>query len=247
MTQQDFSNVLIRCSSLGCLFTEPQSKADRERGELSKTAKTHLVEVYARELWGVEKQIQTKQMQKGTEAENEAILLLSRVDGTLYEKNEMRVSNDFITGHADIVEDDFICDTKCSWDAFTFLPKLIEGVDKDYELQLQGYLWLYERQRAKIAYCLVSTPQNIVDSEKYRHLRSMDVATEESPEFLRAWAKQSTAYHFDHIEPHLRVICHQVERNDEIIEQIPQKVQKAREFLAQLHEKHINHNKLVLA
>jgi hypothetical protein len=39
----DFSQVKIHCSSLGCLFTEPQSKADKEAGKLSKTAQAHLV------------------------------------------------------------------------------------------------------------------------------------------------------------------------------------------------------------
>ena len=241
-----FENTLIRCSSLGCLFTEPRDKKAKEAGELSQTAKTHLVEVYARELWGVEKQVQTKQMQKGTEAEDDAILLKSRLDGVLYEKNQIRESNEWITGHADIVEPDFICDTKCSWDAFSFLPKLIENVDKDYELQLQGYMWLYNRPKAVVSYCLVSTPQNIVEGEKYRLLRSMDVVSEESPEFLRAWEKQKSAYYFDHIPIHLRIINHFVERNQEIIDQIPAKVAKAREFLAQLHERHINHNKLEL-
>jgi hypothetical protein len=43
----EFYNTLIHCSSIGKLLTEPQLKADKEAGELSKTAKTHLIEVYA--------------------------------------------------------------------------------------------------------------------------------------------------------------------------------------------------------
>ena len=43
----EFFNTLIHCSSIGKLLTEPISKADKESGELSKTAKTHLIEVYA--------------------------------------------------------------------------------------------------------------------------------------------------------------------------------------------------------
>ncbi len=37
----DWNKTKIRCSSLGVLFTEPQSKADKDAGLLSKTAQTH--------------------------------------------------------------------------------------------------------------------------------------------------------------------------------------------------------------
>ena len=48
----EFYNTLIHCSSIGKLLTEPVSKADKESGELSKTAKTHLIEVYANKKYG---------------------------------------------------------------------------------------------------------------------------------------------------------------------------------------------------
>ena len=65
MNVEALSKSLIRSSSLACLFTDPVSKADKEAGILSKTAKSHLIEVYAREIWGVEKDIVTKQMKTG--------------------------------------------------------------------------------------------------------------------------------------------------------------------------------------
>ena len=48
----DFSKTLIRCSSLGLLMTEPQSKADKEAGLLSKSAQKHLIDVYISEKYG---------------------------------------------------------------------------------------------------------------------------------------------------------------------------------------------------
>ena len=53
----EFFNTLIHCSSIGKLLTEPISKADKESGELSKTAKTHLIEVYANKKYGFKKEI----------------------------------------------------------------------------------------------------------------------------------------------------------------------------------------------
>lgn len=243
----NFNNTLIRCSSLSCLFTEPQAKADKDAGLLSATAKTHLIEVYAQEIWGVEKDIVTKQMKKGTQAEEDGLTLLSRVDKRFYTKNKERKSNQWVTGHADIVEEDEIVDIKLSWDAFTFLPKIMEKVDKTYRCQLQGYMWLYNKPKARISYCLVDTPDNIIIGEKYRLLRSMDVVSEESPEYLEAARKLESNMKFSQIPPHLRVINHYIERDDEFIEQIPRKITKAREYLIELAEKHTNlHVKQVL-
>ncbi len=58
----DFSKTLIRSSSVGYLMTEPQSKAAKDAGELSKTAKSHLLDVYIAEKYGRKRDIQTKQM-----------------------------------------------------------------------------------------------------------------------------------------------------------------------------------------
>jgi len=236
--QVNWEKTLIRCSSLGNLFTEPVTKADKEAGLLSKTAKSHLIEVYAREIWGVEKDIVTKQMRKGRAAEEAGITLLSRVDKRLYTKNDERKANEWLTGHADIVEEEEIIDIKLSWDAFTFLPKLIEPLDKDYLYQLQGYMYLWDKPKARISYCLVNTPDNIIEGEKYRLLRSMDVVSEESPEFIEAARKLESNMKFDQIPMQLRVINKFIDRDEEIIEKIPAKVQKAREFLAELHKLH---------
>lgn len=242
----NFEETLIHCSSLSCLFTEPISKSDKEAGILSKTAKSHLIEVYARELWGYEKDIVTKQMRKGTNAEEHGITLLSSLDKKLYYKNDERKENSFICGHADIVTDDEIIDIKLSWDAFTFLPKLIEDIDKSYYCQLQGYLWLWNKEIGRICYCLVDTPDNIIEGEKYRLLRSMDVVSEESPEFLEAAIKLENNMKFDHLPIQQRVISHFVYRDEEIISKIPAKVKRAREFLNEIYDIHHKVSNLAL-
>jgi hypothetical protein len=240
----DFSNTLIRASSLSCLFTEPRDAAAKKAGDLSKTAKTHLQSVYIGLLWGVEKDIQTKQMQKGIDGEESGITLLSRLDKVLYVKNEERKVNQYITGHADIVHD-LIDDLKCSWDAFTFIANLTEPLSDVYEAQMQGYLWLWEKEVARVRFALIDTPQSIVEGEKYRLLRSMDVATEESPDFLKAWERQSRNYYYSHIPIEHRVITKEVVRDEDFIAQIPEKVAKARKYLTELHEMHMNCNKIL--
>ena len=73
----NWNNTLIHASSLGKLFTEPVKKEDKEAGNLSATAKTHLIEVYIREKYNRKKDIETRQMTKGKKAEDDSLLLLS--------------------------------------------------------------------------------------------------------------------------------------------------------------------------
>lgn len=236
----DFSGILVHASSMGCLFTEPREVAAKKAGELSKTAKTHLIKVYAREYWGRWKDVTTKQMEKGTAVEIDVIHLLSKHDGFPYEKNELRINNEWITGHADIVCGEGIIDVKASWDAETFLPKLLEPLDFDYNIQLQCYMWLYNKKMAKLVYGLVNMPDYMLKNELQKLLYSMDVISDMSPEYIKASKKLIKNCVFDDIAESERVISLIVARDEDLIKQIPEKVTKARKFLAQLHEKHLN-------
>ncbi len=236
----DWSKVKIRASSMGVLFSEPKDAAAKKAGELSGTAKTYLIKTYIKEYWGREKDITTKEMQKGILAEQELIQLFSIVDGKIYSKNDQRMENEWTTGHADIVEPEEIIDGKASWDAETFLPKLLEPIDKLYNIQLQTYMWLYNKPKARLMYGLVNAPDSIVQNELKSLLYRMDVISEESPAYQIASKELIKNMIFDDIPPEERVISIEIPKNDEIISQMPEKVQKARQFLQQFHEKHMN-------
>lgn len=244
----DFSKTLIRCSSLGLLMTEPQSKADKEAGLLSKSAQKHLIDVYIAEKYGRKRDIQTKQMKKGTFAEEDSIDLLSRYLKKHLLKNEERIKNDFVTGLPDIYEGesiynaDEITDIKSSYDLWTFLGNLPDKLDSIYYWQLQGYMWLTGAKKAKIAYCLVNAPEFIIQQEKYSLLRKLDVATDENPLFVKEAAKLEFNLKFDDISFEERVLLFPIERNEDDILRIEQKVLKAREFLSQIQQKHLTFN-----
>ena len=80
----NWNETLIRSSSVGYLMTEPQSKADKEAGLLSKTAQKYLIEVYIAEKYSRIKDVQTKQMKKGVEVEDDSIELLNNFWGMDY-------------------------------------------------------------------------------------------------------------------------------------------------------------------
>ena len=243
-----YSNILMRCSSLGLLMTEPVSKADKDAGVLSKTAQSHLISVYIREKYGRIKEVETKQMRKGKEAEEDSIDLLSKYLGRYLQKNTERIDNDFVTGLPDIFEGDkiigcdFIWDIKTCWDIFTFMDKLTSPLDKNYWWQLQGYMYLTGAKKSAIAYCLTDTPEYLIASEKRKLMYQMDVATEESPEFQEAAAGLELNLIYPDIPTKEKVLIFNVDRDDDAIFRISQKVERARLWLQEFEQKHINFN-----
>jgi len=233
----------IRASSVGYLLTEPQSKADKEAGLLSKTAQKHLLDVYIAEKYGRRKDIQTKQMKKGIEVEQDSIDLLSIYLKMPFTKNQQRFTNDYITGLPDIIDNDRIIDIKSSYDLWTFIGNIPDKLDSLYHWQMQSYMWLTGAKSALIAYCLVNTPESIIEQEKYYLLKKMDVATEESPEYIKEAMKIEFNMSFDDIKLEERILMFSVSRNEDDILRIQQKVERAREFLRELEETHLNFNK----
>jgi len=244
--QVNFDKVLIHASSMGVLFTEPRDAAAKKNGELSQTAKSHLIKVYAEHYWGRKEDITTKQMEKGTHGEESLIDLIGMIYGKLYVKNDIRKENEYATGICDIddEEDDLIIDGKSSWSALTFLPKIIEPIDKGYEIQLQTYMWLYNRSKARLCYGLINTPDFILQNELRKLLFSLNVISDESPEYKEAAQELIKNHVFDDIPIQQRLITIEIPRNNELIDQMPGKVEKAREFLQQFHKKHTKLNKL---
>jgi hypothetical protein len=238
----NWNETLIRASSVGYLMTEPVSKADKEAGVLSKTAQKHLIEVYIAEKYGRKRDIQTKQMKKGVEAEQDSIDLLSMYLKLPFSKNEERFKNDFITGLPDIINGDTIIDIKSSYDLWTFLGNIPDKLDNLYYWQMQSYMWLTGTKNATIAYCLVNTPESIIQQEKYYLLKKMDVISEESPEFIKEAMKIEFNMTFDDISIDERILTFNISRSEDDILRIENKVLKSRTFLQELEQTHLNFN-----
>jgi len=237
----NWNEILIRASSVGYLMSEPVTKADKEAGVLSKTAQKHLLDVYISEKYNRRRDIQTKQMKKGIEVEQESIDLLSMYLKKPFVKNTERFSNKYITGLPDII-DDGIIDIKSSYDLWTFLGNIPDKLDNLYYWQMQSYMWLTGKTKATIAYCLVNTPNNIIQQEKYYLLKKLDVISEESPEFVKEAMKLELNMKFDDIAMNERILMFDVSRSEDDILRIEQKVEKARLFLQDIENTHKNFN-----
>lgn len=245
----NWNEIKIRCSSLGKLMTEPQSKKDKEAGELSKSAKKHLIEVYADLKYGRYYDKSSKYTKKGNNVEEDSITAISVHFSKMLIKNTERVENDFFSGEYDAYlgrnpkDADYVFDAKSPYDLITFLNRVEDGLDDDYYGQLQGYLDLSKAKRGFVCYVLQDTPESQYNDELFRLVKNSGAATEESPEIKEDVLQLFVNHHFADIPKEQKILVFPVDRDDEYIEKAKQKVLKAREYLQQIEEKHINFNK----
>lgn len=204
--------MLIRCSSLPKIMTSPRSKSE----VLSETAKSYIKQMAKEDFLGYSSELSNKYLEKGIQCEAQSIELLNSVLFTSYEKNAERRSNDFLTGEPDIITEDLIIDIKTSWSLDTF-PMLVEDINlKDYEMQLRGYMMLFNVDKAMLVYCMVDTPE---------HLR----------------AYESEELHMvSHIDPTKRVTMLTIERDEKIEQDIIEKCNASLDYYYDLITKYNN-------
>lgn len=217
--------------------------------ELSDTAKSYLKELYVYHKYGkdtVGGSERSKYTIKGNSVEGNSIKLLSRLDNKNYSKNEDFFQNEFIRGTPDILwptsSPTLVIDIKSSWDAASLLSHIGESLNKDYFYQVQGYMALTGATEAEVCYCLVSMPDEIINSEKKRIYYLMNPATEENAEYKKAINRLEDNMTFDEIPEKERVVRFKVQRDDAVIQAIYERVRKSREWLAEFEEIHMRLN-----
>ena len=174
-------------------------------GKLIDGNKTFLQEWVKEQIYGIRKQIKSKYLEKGTQMEAEALdKAIEWMDLDFMLKNDKNFEDDFFTGTPDIIGDDFVIDTKCSWDCFTF-PLFDTGIEnKAYELQLQIYMHLTGKKRAYLVYMLLNTPEYLT------------------------WEIPAD---YEGLEPKFRHKVFEIAYNPEIIAELQNRVIAAREYI----------------
>lgn len=239
----DFSQTLFRCSSIGHLLTEPKSKKDKDAGNLSESAKTHCVDIFVSRKYNRQTDIQNRYVQKGLMVEEDSITLYSRYKKTFFKKNVQQLANDFIQGTPDLFtgpeigKAERIIDVKSSWDIFTFFRTQTKAINSDYYWQLQGYMALTGAKTATLAYCLVDTPLILIEDEKRKLMYKMGAATSENKDFQEACEELEQLMTYGDIPLQEKVIEFQIDRCDEDIELMYDKVKRARIYLDELESK----------
>ena len=204
----------------------------RTKGELlSETAKSYIQDLFKEKELGISKEFWSRYTDKGLQMEDEAIEFASQVLGwDFVVKNTERFNNDWVTGEPDVITKDLLADIKCSWDGTTFPLFDTELKNKDYFWQMQGYMFLTGLERTELVYCLMNTPHAIVEDEVRRAHWKANLIDED----LDLRQAVQSQHNFNHIPNNLRIKRFIIEKDEESIDKIKEKVELAREYYEQL-------------
>tara|TARA_R110001606_G_scaffold12732_3_gene55880 strand:- start:43 stop:822 length:780 start_codon:yes stop_codon:yes gene_type:complete len=195
--------------------------------ELSKGAKTYIRELWLEDNYGIKQEINSRYIDKGNEVEYLSIELAETMLelGSMH-KNEEQFENDYVKGSPDVITDTHIVDVKSSWSAATF-PFFDEALNnKNYEWQLKCYCWLTNIHKAFLSYCLVPTPETLVqdDIKRVSWKRGEIEISQEVEDEVRAF------HNLEAIPIINRIKSFEVNLNSDDIVKMKEKVSLAREY-----------------
>jgi hypothetical protein len=226
---------------------------DGKSDKLTDTAKKYICQLYDSEQRKVNYSIESKYLEKGLTVENESIALAKwckfggysnltekrYFDQIEYKKNEKTFKNKWLIGTPDIIYKDSIGskeylvvdDVKSSYTRATWLfsvSQLIENKTciKEYYWQLQAYMMLTGSQTSNLIYCLINTPCEIIESEKRK--LSYKYSGQEFEEYCE---NLDRLHNFDEFSKKERCFIKEIQRNDNDIEKIKERVEYANEWL----------------
>lgn len=227
-----------------------EAEPTKDEFTLSPGFKTFLKEIYAYakyNKWSVVEGTPNQYTSKGQIVENLSIELINRLDGRQLVKNKEKLSNHFLVGIPDTFEGEsifdaqYIIDVKSSWDIRSFFDVLDKTLNPNYWWQMQGYFALTGASEGEVSYCLISTPESLINEQKQRVQRNMQPITDQDWIELGNIEKEIEAnLSFDDIPEVQRRIKFNVRRDEAAIAKIYEKVDLCRKYLADIEHLHLN-------
>ena len=200
----------------------------RDNPELPTGAKTYCKDWLKGQLLDYQTIFSNKYTQKGLIMEDESLdFIADNLGFGMLIKNEEYLTNDYIHGTPDVRLKEMIIDVKNSWDASTFPMFENELPKTDYYWQLQGYMWLDDKPKAKLIYTLMDTPEHLIEREARWY--SISQGFEELEQSIYEMFVKNMTYH--NIDPKLRIKVYDIERNDSDIEMIKERVIECRKYI----------------
>jgi hypothetical protein len=214
----------IRCSGIGEIMTNARSKTE----VLGKTSKDYCELWVKEQLYGRKKFFSNKYTEKGIIVEQDALDYVAEVlDYGMLVKNEQYFENDFLTGTPDAILNDHIIDVKSSWSFDTF-PLFEKNINKSYFYQAQGYMELTGKDKYKLIYCLMNTPEHLIEKEAHSRAYAMGYQFDDVIE------KVKNDLTFDGLDSKLRLKVYEIERDQETIDAIKERVSECRKYIGGL-------------
>jgi hypothetical protein len=143
-------------------------------------------------------------------------------------KNTDRRRNEFVEGEYDFAIGDTILDAKAKWDIFTFTRDRIVPIDPIYHWQLDSYMWLFDKPKARLVQGLINTPEKLILKEEKSLLYDF-IGSEE--DYKAACQELRKNHIYDDIAIEKKVNWFDVKRDDERIDRIKARVVECREYM----------------
>lgn len=206
-------------------------KYKRDNPELPAGAKTYCKDWLKGHLLDYRHEFSSKYTDKGNIMEDESIdFIADELGYGMLIKNEDYFSNDFMQGTPDILLNDVVIDVKNSWDASTFPMFETEIPNDSYYWQLQTYMALTDKSKARLIYCLMDTPEHLIERDaRWDSIRQGYEELEKS--VYDKFLKNLT---YKDIDPKLKIRVFDIERNDTDIEKIKNRVEMCRDYIDEL-------------
>lgn len=207
---------------------------------ISKSTQSFLIRLYGKSVFCKKTAAKGNMfsfLEKGLDMELEAIELMSKIDKTKYERQSDFAENDYITGRCDILSlsKNKIIDTKISWDVNSFLKARIDSVSKKHWYQVQGYMELYDIDKAEVAFVLLNTPPELIERERIKLTNKVMVGEISMEKYELDMSNLDLAYTYNNIPVKNRVFRYVVKREPEIFPFLYKKIEKSRCWLEEFH------------
>lgn len=205
----------------------------KKNPELPQGAKTYCQNWVISQSTGRKKHFTSKETEKGNLMERWAMEfvgdhfdIIIPPNGKFAETEWIKGTNDSHTGN------DVVRDIKCPWDVFTF-PYFETKPNPVYYWQLQGYMSTTGCKRAELIYVLADTPEYLIEQAARRDAYNKGDG-EISLELYGQYYQRMT---YGDLAPADRIKVFHIERDDEAIQKINERVELCREYIAELCNK----------
>lgn len=252
-TFREFKALDDEQSPKGARLFDKMMELKKQRDELDKVkhipllsagciTKLHII--HTQLTTGRRKHLKNKFLEKGLMTEEDCITNYSLYTGNFHRKNTEQRENDYIIGTMDFDWEDIAIDTKSSWDIWTFNDARYKKIKSLYHWQLDGYMWLWDKNSGKLVYCLLNTPEHLIRAEERKLMYEL---FGNEGEMLRADDFMQVAYEeeckeirknhiFDDLPLERKIKIFDVERDETRIQRIVDVVEGCRWYLNHIEE-----------
>ena len=197
---------------------------------LGKTGETYAEMWLKGKIYNRRHEIKSKYLEKGNIMEDNSLDEVAKNLGLgILIKNEKHFDNDYMNGTPDAILKDLVIDIKNSWSWETFPLLDVDIPNDDYYWQLQVYMELTGKKKAKLIYTLLDTPMHLIERETKWYCINNGYDGFQKDIFKKFVAKMTYG---DIPEKH-KYKCFDIERNESNIELIKIRVLECREHLKQ--------------